>query len=90
MNKQLDQAEEKIVAALAKKSELYDAMNSLKYAGGQRGAGDEQASIAENLSIMRLKRVPLRDQKDHLTDVTRYVYFSPSRGRARAKVKAKL
>eukprot|EP00667_Euglena_gracilis_P002474 EG_transcript_2474 len=71
LNKQLDALEQKIQAALDKKNATYEEMNALRSVGRRSGAVDEQASIAENLSILRLKRAPLREKRDELQDIVR-------------------
>lgn len=90
-NKTLDAAEQKIVAALEKKSQLYDDMNALRHSGKRGNIGDEQASIAENLSIWKLKRAPLRDAKDSLTDAIRKATKTVNEDTMRAdKIRMKL
>eukprot|EP00668_Euglena_longa_P020326 GGOE01025280.1.p1 GENE.GGOE01025280.1~~GGOE01025280.1.p1 ORF type:complete len:834 (-),score=299.97 GGOE01025280.1:282-2537(-) len=46
-------------------------MNALRSVGKRGTALDEQASITENLSILRLKRVPLWEKRDELQNAVR-------------------
>ena len=65
--------DQKIQAKLDKKNELYEEMQALRYGSKQAKEGDVQASIAENITIAKLKRGPLRDKRDECRDEIRYI-----------------